>query len=141
MRFEQFRFVLIGATALGCSSGPLALNEARLEFSAERLDSVASDPDVAVAIDANSRIQIDGFVVLPCMNYDPEGSVSQVGHFVVMRIDYRRESTCATAPVVWSYTGFISNLSVGNYTLRVVQPIPELNDPSAVVFERILEIP
>ena len=112
-----------------------------MEFSAERLDSVDRDPDITVVIEADSRVQIEGFVVLPCLNYDPEGSVSSAGRFVVMTIHYRPESTCATVPAVWSYTGLISNLTTGDYTLRVVHPVRDLNDPSGIVFEEVIEIP
>ena len=56
-------------SVLACSSGPLAVNEAHLEFLAERLESTESDPAVTVEVDeASGLLQVQGFVVLPCMN-------------------------------------------------------------------------
>ena len=133
------------ASALACSSGPLGINEARLEFSAERLAITESDPAVTVEVDeASGLLQVQGVVVLPCMGRGPRGSLLHVGSLVVLTIYVEKESTCATVPAIWGHTSLISNLKPGQYTLRVVQPVPDFtipSYPSEIVFEQVIELP
>lgn len=126
----------------GADAGEGAAGDPRLEFSARQLPQgeQVSQPS-ASATGGEGTVRVTGRLSAPDPCRNVTGALERSGDALTLRVSVAPGADmCAQVIAAFEYTGVVSGLSPGAYTLRVVHTYPQTGWDTETVLEESVRV-